>query len=75
MSKEPYSPEFQKLFDSYPSKFQATLKKWSETFDTTKEFEEWWEKVRYKGPENENIIRLNVKSMGPLKIAPKESTS
>ena len=71
MTKEPYSPEFQKLFDSYSFNFQDILQKWSRTFDTTKEFEKWWEKVRYKGPESKNVIRIDVKSMGPLKILSK----
>ena len=48
MSKEPYSPEFQKFFDSCHPKFQAHLKDWSKAFSNTKEFEEWWEETRYK---------------------------
>ena len=52
MLKDPYSSEFQKLFDSYPPDFQESLKKWSMFFLTTKDFEECWEKARYKESED-----------------------
>ena len=49
MSKEPYSPEFQKFFDSCHPKFQAHLKDWCKAFSNTQEFEEWWTRGRNKG--------------------------
>ena len=58
MSKEPYSPEFQKLFDSYHTKFQDTLKEWSRAFSTTKEFEDWWTEDQNEGrkiPDNPTV--------------------
>ena len=73
MTKESYSPEFQKLFDSYHPKFQDTLKEWSRAFSTTKEFEEWWEKSRYKEDDSENgkkVKHIYATSIGSLKINP-----